>query len=117
MPQQRSLRVNTEAIGPWSREDYECAAREGWGLFKTSNSENGDWQVQRLDDALDASEAFGFAVPQLDNDESAWALFRAAYERGESHAVKLYGFLREHSPAEFQFMGAESWRRTSNKEL
>lgn len=82
----------------WSENHTLAASREGWGLFDSTGSANGNWQVQRLDDPEVESAGIGFAVPALQSDEQAW---RLVYEGTEQHHRAARAFLIAHNPKEW----------------
>lgn len=59
-----------EALSPgWTVAHSRSAQAEGWGIFETSGSAGGRWQVQSLDEpSADAS------ATQLLTDEQAWTV-------------------------------------------
>lgn len=78
----------------WLERYGDAAAMEGWSLFECFGSENGDWQLQRLDDASDVPGG-----PQLAGDDDAWRVVLQG--TGDHHAAAL-GFLMEHNPKEYE---------------
>lgn len=98
-PLKRACRAGGVADAPIWNEDHTLAAsREGWGLFDSTGSANGDWQVQRLDDPEAEAAGIGFAVPALQSDEQAW---RVVYEGAEQHHRAARAFLIAHNPKEW----------------
>lgn len=61
-------------------------------MFLCLGSENGDWQLQRLDCASDVPGA-----PQLESDAEAWLLVK---EGTLPHHAAALAFLKAHNPAE-----------------
>lgn len=82
----------------WSENHALAASREGWGVFDSTGSANGNWQVQRQDDPeMEAAET-GFSVPALQSDEQAW---RLVYQGTEQHHLAACAFLIAHNPKEW----------------
>jgi len=106
-----ATRAKTMIELPWTREDTDAAAREGWCVCAVDHDGHAPWEVSRIDDVEMAAEEMGFPVPQLEGDDVAAELFRAAYARGESHALKLYEFLREQAQQEFAHWNMGEWLR------
>jgi len=94
----------------WTREHNLAAVRQGWCLSEVLCGDHAPWEIQRLDDAHSASGDYGVPVPQLDGDDDAVAAMRAAYERGEPHAVLAYQLIRDHSQQEFQHWKMGDWQ-------
>lgn len=82
---------NTEAheklTHDWQRKHGEAAAREGWSMFDADGSDNGRWQLCRIDDAEEWSLSQGYPVPQLSCDGDAWIIVRRGV--GEHHRSAL----------------------------
>ncbi|OZB34761.1 MAG: hypothetical protein B7X51_00815 [Pseudomonas sp. 34-62-33] len=81
----------------WGAADALAAAKEGWGLFDTSDSANGPWQVQAFDDPEAATAQFGVTVPKLDGDDLAW---RLVFHGKAAHHAAARAFLAAHNPIE-----------------
>lgn len=86
----------------WLDVHGQAAMMEGWSVFECSGSANGQWQIQRLDDASDVPGA-----QQLERDEDAWSLVLQG--KGEHHAAALR-FLKNINPMEHDAI-AEFGRR------
>lgn len=82
----------------WLASHALAALREGWNVYDSNGSANGDWQVQCLDDPALASKELGFSVPILKYDDKAW---RLVYEGTEPHHVAARTFLQAHNPKEW----------------
>lgn len=75
------------------------AVAEGWTIFECEGSAYGRWQIQRLDDPLNAEQGYGIAnVPDLVDDEAAMRIVALGTE---PHHVAAREFLRLHSPQEY----------------
>lgn len=96
----------------WTREHTLAAARQGWCISEVRSADHAPWEIQRLDDAHSASEDYGVTVPQLVSDDEAVQVLRAAYGRGEPHAVLAYELLRENSLQEFAYWRMENWQKS-----
>ncbi|MCP1757769.1 hypothetical protein [Bradyrhizobium elkanii] len=69
--------------------DNNRAFDEGWGIFECHGSQNGPWQLQKLDES-----------PRLRNDLEAWRLVVDYANAGSDYHVKALQFLAEHNPLE-----------------
>lgn len=69
-----------------------AAHLEGWAVFTCSGSDNGPYQIQRLD-APDEGEA------ELATDEAAWLLVIRGIE---PHHIAPMNFIKEHNPQEWE---------------
>lgn len=97
------------SIADWKPEHMLAAAQQGWCISEVRNDDHAPWEIQRWDDAGSASEDLGVEVPQLFSDDHAVEVLRAAYDRGEPHAVLAVGILRECSPQEFSYWRMGEW--------
>lgn len=71
--------------GDWTPAHSEMAAREGWNIFEAIGHDDGDYQIQRHDEA-------GI----LDSDQEAWQLVWAKSRAGSAlhlHAVAVISAL------------------------
>ena len=84
----------------WSDANSAAANGEGWNLFFCLGSENGPWQLQRLDCADDVPGA-----PQLDSDDVAWRVVR---EGTVPHHAAALAFLKAHNPIEYALVKGAS---------
>ena len=81
------------------------AQSEGWQIFDCDGSENGRWQVCRIDDPVQWSKDRQCVVQRLRTDRQAWQIVM----RGESMAARMAReFMEQHNPAEFALMKAAS---------
>ena len=89
----QALPLDPEQMRPaWSRNHDQAAAQEGWGLFDCDDSENGRWQVCRIDDSTEPSHT------QLANDDEAWKIVATGTK---DHHVAARHFLKAHNPKEY----------------
>lgn len=86
-----------------------AAARQGWCISQVDHEGHAPWEVQRLDDAEGVDRDWGISVPQLADDDAAVAAMKAAFDRGEPHAVAAYAFLLANSEEEFEQWGMQHW--------
>lgn len=98
-PMNLDIEAKTVANAPeWTAAFSRSACLEGWDLYATAGSANGDWQIQCVDDPKQASAELGEVVPALGSDEMAW---RLVYEGTESHHIAALEFLEIHNPKEW----------------
>ncbi|MGJ4953116.1 hypothetical protein [Bradyrhizobium sp. HKCCYLS20291] len=71
--------------------DNNRAFDEGWGIFECSGSENGPYQLQKLDES-----------DKFRNDIEAWRYVVEVADRESEYHQKALAFLAEHSPFEHQ---------------
>ncbi|KVH56764.1 hypothetical protein WS89_22565 [Burkholderia sp. MSMB1072] len=64
---------------------------EGWGIFDCVGSDNGRWQLQRIDE----DEVF------LD-DDSAWKFVTDKAREGSAYHRSAIEFVRDNNPDEYQ---------------
>lgn len=88
-----------EKLVEWSDAHSDAAVREGWDIWDSEGSENGRWQVQRIDDPEAFYEATGFTPPRLTSDAEAFCIVANGTE---PHHSVARGFLRYHNPKEYQ---------------
>jgi hypothetical protein len=69
--------------------DNTQAFDQGWGIFDCDGSENGPWQLQKLDES-----------DLLRNDLEAWRLVTDHANAGSEYHQKALQFLAEHNPLE-----------------
>lgn len=69
--------------------DNNIAFDQGWGIFDCEGSENGPWQLQKLDES-----------ELLRNDLEAWRLVVNYANAGSEYHQKALQFLAEHNPLE-----------------
>jgi hypothetical protein len=74
--------------------DNKQAYSEGWGIFECSGSENGPYQIQRLD-----QEAI------LADDDAAWRLVADKARKGSRYHRKALAFVRKNNPIEWSVIG------------
>lgn len=70
--------------------DNTQAFQEGWAIFNSFGSDNGDWQLQKVDDA----EIFGA-------DEDAWDFVCDRAEAGSKYHQAAMEFLKQNNPKEY----------------
>jgi hypothetical protein len=73
--------------------DNTQSVAEGWSIFECSGSENGPFQLQRLDEA----EVFP-------NDDDAWVFVIGKAREGSAYHIGALTYLREHNPLEIAAM-------------
>lgn len=71
----------------WTIEDSESATLEGWNLYHSEGSIDGDRQVQRNDDQ-----------GLLEDDEQAWAIVNKG---DKPHHIKAKDILRKENISEY----------------
>lgn len=80
----------------------EAAEPEGWGVFDSCGSENGPWQIQRIDE-----------LEVFTEDNQAWML---VWERAVVHGSPIHqaalDFVRENNPPEYDAIAAWVTRST-----
>lgn len=76
---------------PEPQFDGERAEREGWGIFDCDGSDNGPWQIQKID-----------ASDLLENDMHAWQLVAREARAGSAYHRSAIEFIREHNPTEYE---------------
>lgn len=82
---------SSECGGLHTKEfDGAQAEREGWGIFDCDGSENGPWQLQKIDERN-----------VFETDLSAWQYVVNMALAGSAYHRSAIDYLREHSPAEF----------------
>lgn len=92
-----ALYIPATSTAVWSADNSRAARLEGWDLNDSAGSANGDWQVQCLDDPVQAAAELGSHVPTLKFDDRAW---RLVYEGNQPHHIAARAFLETHSPKE-----------------
>jgi hypothetical protein len=85
----------------WEDTHSEAATAEGWDIFDCEGSENGPWQVQKIDDLEGATTASGFVVPDLMQDLVAWRLVVAGKA---PHHIAARAFIQHHNRREWLAM-------------
>ena len=94
------IQTRAEKVVEWPSEHSDKAVREGWDIWDSEGSENGRWQVQRIDDPEAFAEATGgFTPPKLASDDEA---FFIVANGTEPHHSAARDFLRDHNPKEYQ---------------
>jgi hypothetical protein len=77
------------------------AQSEGWQIFDCYGSDNGRWQLCRIDSPSEWSRERGVSVTPLRTDSQAWRIVM----RGESMAARMaQEFMSEHNPTEWALM-------------
>lgn len=98
-------------VPTWTGEDAKAAARQGWLVFTCEGGTHSPFEVQAFNEPENWIETFGFEPMDLDcDDDRAVGAMRAAFERGEEHAVKAWEFLRDNAPNEFGCFKMGEWR-------
>lgn len=69
--------------------------REGWDVFDSDGSLNGDWQIQHFADADECD------ATQLDSDETAWDLAWRGAAAGHREHLHALAFIRQRCPREW----------------
>lgn len=81
----------------FEKQHGEAALREGWVLSDTSGSENGPYQIQRVDCPEDHDS--GFPIPLLDSDNDAWTVVLTGQEPHHKAALE---FIKGSNPIEYE---------------
>lgn len=90
--------------------DSAAANAEGWDVFDSYGSDNGPYQVCRIDDPerWHADRELAFVPPYLESDDEAWQI---VMRRHDPHHAKAREFIKEHNPKEWiamcKFVGQE----------
>jgi hypothetical protein len=92
------LAVEDRKLVEWPSVHSDKAVREGWDIWDSEGSDNGHWQVQRIDDPSAFVEATGFAPPKLVSDDDA---FRIVANSNQPHHIAAREFLKTHNPKEY----------------
>lgn len=74
----------------WTKHDSASAQEEGWDIFLCHGSQDGEWQIQRLDEER-----------ILDSDERAWELVGSQKTEVQKKAL---AFIRENNPKELRYL-------------
>jgi hypothetical protein len=85
--------------GPvWTKEDSEAAQTEQWDIWDCTGSDNGQWQLCRID----FPEKDGASVPNLWNEDvEVWLhVVQAASGDANSPHYRALQFLEFHNPDE-----------------
>lgn len=85
----------------WTIADSDAAWKEGWDIFDCDGSENGRWQICRIDDPEDWQEChkLSFRPPTLSNDDDAWAI---VINGEEDHHQRALFFIQAHNKIEWK---------------
>lgn len=78
----------------WTTQDDTDSINQGWGLFYSIGSENGPWQLQRIDDPEEGE-------PIFEDDAQAWEFVYKQFLVGDKLASKLFNFLSQNCMEEF----------------
>lgn len=78
----------------WMREHATAARAEGWALNASDGSDNGPWQIQRIDDPAQTPV-------HLANDRAAWAI---VMNGTRAHHMAARDFVQHANPAEWRAM-------------
>lgn len=81
-----------EAHSAWLYRHAAAARKEGWSIFDCSGSDNGRWQICRID-SPDDDEG------ELESDRDAWDLVAKGTE---PHHVAARDFIRAHNDVEWR---------------
>ena len=84
----------------WTNTDSAAACADGWNIFECFGSDNGPWQIQRLDEPSDWPEFHGRPYPFAE-DADAWCHVWQKAEEGSALHQRALAFLGEHNPSEF----------------
>ncbi|UOL47958.1 hypothetical protein vBPaerPsCh_127 [Pseudomonas phage vB_Paer_PsCh] len=82
----------------WTTELEKASAAEGWSVFDTEGSDNGPYQIQRIDDPEAYEEATGELPPRLESDVAAWLL---VFNGKGLHHAAAKEFIAHHNPKEW----------------
>lgn len=92
----------------WTTEDSAAAITEGWEIFECDGSDNGPFQICKLD----APEAWAGVCgvdtvpPALEDDTDAWVLVR---DTESALHTKALAFLAQENPKEYEAI--QRWGR------
>ena len=98
----------------WQIVHRNAAACQGWCISEVDDAID-QWQVQRLDDADITGNAWGVDIPRLESDADAAAAMKAAFLRGEDHAILAWKIIRNVCHQEFTHWDMQSWTTSSAK--
>jgi hypothetical protein len=81
----------TPEFAAWRLVDSDIAESEHWNVFDSAGSENGPWQIQKVDE-----------VHYWDDDTDVWLhVVRRAYAGSETH-LRALRYVAAHNPPEFE---------------
>ena len=81
----------TPEFAAWRLADSDIAESEHWNVFECSGSDNGPWQIQKVDEA----DSWG-------DDTDVWLhVVRRAYAGSETH-LRALRYVAAHNPTEFE---------------
>lgn len=84
----------------WTVEDGAAAQTEGWGIFECYGSDNGPFQLCRIDDPEVFAADLGAQILRTWTDDTeVWEFVRSS---GSDLHTKALAFLREQNPAEYE---------------
>ena len=102
-----AIKVNMD---DWHNSHVLLAAAQGWCISEVGIEGSAHYlEIQRLDDALAVGLDWGVTIPQLDGDEAAVSALRAAWRRGEDHALLAYQIIKQNSPSEYHYWEMQHW--------
>ncbi|MFN3623980.1 MAG: hypothetical protein ACK4TP_07950 [Hyphomicrobium sp.] len=84
--------------------DNTQAFDEGWGIFDCDGSENGPWQIQRIDNPEDMEPPPPYAEPVFLLDDHAWDFVRREAAKGSAYHKAALDFICEHNPQEYNLI-------------
>lgn len=79
----------------WTIEDSDAAIAQGWCVFYSKGSVDGDWQIQRIDEPEEGGKHFP-------HDQAAWEFVYIQFLVGSKLANKALMFISENCMEEFQ---------------
>lgn len=89
----------------WNNEQ---AFNEGWGIFDCDGSENGPWQIQRIDSPEDMEPPPPYTEPVFLLDDHAWDHVRRQAARGSIYHKAALDLIREQNPQEYALIMARA---------
>lgn len=95
-------------LDDWNQRHQRLAATQGWQLIDNGQMGNNAVEIRCLDQQIDLIR-LADRSDQIRSDEDAVAMMKAAYLRGEDHAILAYNILKYQSPVEFAMWGMGSW--------
>lgn len=87
--------VRYERLTDRASQYEEESIAEGWIISECTGSDNGRWQIQKIDDPEEVG------APELDSDEAAW---RIVLEGKKPHHAHAREFISEVNPKEWSSM-------------
>lgn len=96
-------------LDEFNQKYFKTALAQGWMLCEVDFHGKTEVEVQRVDDALAVGMIHNVQVPSLLDDYQAVCELRAAFMRGEDHALMAYALVKSLSAQEFTHWDMQSW--------